>query len=392
MMTTKKNNVNKGEVIKKLGIYVHIPFCEKKCDYCNFISFCKSDVHKAHYVNALLKEIELQAKEYKSYVIDTIFVGGGTPTCLLDGQILKIIKQIKAHFVVCKNAEITIECNPNTLTETKLEEFKEAGVNRLSIGLQTYSNKLLKLIGRLHTKKQFDNAIKLAKQKGFENINVDLILGIPTQNMNNLKHELKHLLKLKINHISAYGLIVEENTKLAQNLKNNVYKLPSENLQVKMYDYTKKYLYKYGLKMYEVSNFAKHGYESKHNLKYWTNGEYLGLGLNSSSYVNLTRWKNTDNLEEYIKSIKNNIIIKNELEIIDISSQIEECIMLSLRTSVGIDLNDFKNRFGFNLLEKKSDDIEALKNSNLIAVNSNYLYCTDLGFKLLNQVILALLD
>ncbi len=382
-------NVQQKEL---LGIYVHIPFCEKKCDYCDFISFCKNDEYKSKYVNALLKEISFTSSSYKNYVIDTIFIGGGTPTCLPNGEIFKIISQIKKCFNVSKNAEITVECNPNSLTSEKLDEFKIANVNRLSVGLQAYNNRLLKLIGRLHTKKQFDKAINLAKQKGFQNINADLILGIPTQKMHHIKKELRHLIKLKLPHISAYGLIVEENTKLCQNLNKGIYKLPSEELQVKMYDFTKEYLKKHGVEMYEVSNFAKQGYESKHNLKYWTDNEYLGLGLTSSSYINSTRWKNTDNFENYFKQIELKTLEKCELEHVDVNSQIEECVMLGLRTKNGISLSAFESKFGFDLLTKKKTEIKTLIDNNLIKIKGDNLFCTDQGFKLLNQVILALID
>ncbi|MBR4124111.1 MAG: radical SAM protein, partial [Clostridia bacterium] len=185
---------------KLLGLYVHIPFCERKCDYCNFVSFCMSDSKKTEYVSALIKEIELQAKLYADYSVDTIFIGGGTPTTLPAGEISKILFAIKQNFDVQKNCEISIECNPNSLTLEKLKEYKDVGITRLSVGLQAYNNRLLKLIGRLHNKKQFNYAIKNAKACGFENINVDLILGLPTQKMHHIKKELKQLTKLGIKH------------------------------------------------------------------------------------------------------------------------------------------------------------------------------------------------
>ena len=389
---SKKTAKKQQKTQKMLGIYIHIPFCEKKCDYCNFVSFCKSNDEKISYIEALKKEIVLQSSSFCDYIVDTIFVGGGTPSCLFDGAIKDIFDCLKNNFKISKDCETTIECNPNSITETKLEEYKSVGVNRLSVGLQVYDDKLLKLIGRLHTKKQFDDAIKLCKNAGFENINVDLILGIPKQKMHSVKKELSHLTKLGINHISAYGLIVEENTKLAKNLENNVYKLPSEKLQVKMYDYTKKYLQKHEIFRYEVSNFAKVGFESKHNLKYWNNGEYLGLGLTSSSYVDCKRWKNTDDFNQYICKINKNILPKEEVELIDKNEQIEECIMLSLRTAKGIDLKQFEKQFGFDLLVKKRKEIEFLQEQNFVQIQNNQFFCTDLGFKLLNQVILSLID
>ena len=384
---------------KNIGLYVHIPFCEKKCDYCNFVSFCKSDDDKLKYMNALEKEIVLQGEKFSKleYIVDTIFVGGGTPSVLQNGEIERLISNLRKHFDVDKNAEITIECNPNSLTIQKLQEFKSAGVNRLSIGLQAYNDNLLKLIGRLHTKKQFDMAIKNAKQVGFENINVDLILGIPKQKICDVKKEIKHLIKLGATHISAYGLIVEENTKLDYNLKNAVYKLPKESTSIKMYDIVLKMLKRKGIFRYEVSNFAKVGYECKHNLKYWTDKEYLGLGVVSSSYIQNKRWKNTDNFLKYCEFFEINSKGKTDLseiiedeEILDLNAKIEELIMLSLRTKDGIDLIDFEKQFGVDLLKKKKAEIEELSKNKFIEIKNNRLLCTDAGFKLLNQIIVML--
>ena len=377
---------------KNLGLYVHIPFCEKKCDYCNFVSFCMPNSKKIEYVSALLKEIEQQGENFKDYSVDTIFIGGGTPTTLPAGEISKILFAIKQNFNIQKNCEISIECNPNSLTLEKLKEYKKVGITRLSIGLQAYSNRLLKLIGRLHTKKQFNQAIKNAKDCGFENINVDLILGLPTQKMHHIKKELKHLTKLGIKHISAYGLIVEENTKLFYNLKQKKYTLPKEELQVKMYDYTNKYLQKHNIHRYEVSNFATTGYECKHNLKYWSNKEYLGLGAVSSSYIGNVRWKNTDNVDEYIKSVKEKKLQKYEQEILTKEDNIEEIIMLSLRTQKGIDLAMLKQQFGYDLQQEKKQQIENFINQNLLTIKNNYLSCTDAGFKLLNAIVLELVS
>lgn len=386
-------------MINYIGLYVHIPFCEKKCDYCNFVSFCCGNKEKEKYVSALQNEIEIQGKIYskKNYVVDTIFIGGGTPTTMLDGQIELITRKIKQCFVVDKNAEVTIECNPNSLTREKLVEFKNCGINRLSIGLQTYNDRLLKLIGRLHTKKQFDNSIKLAKSFGFDNINVDIMLGLPNQKMSDVKRTIKHLKKLDIQHISAYGLIVEDSTKLKKNLDNNLYSLPSEDIATKMYDWTNKYLKKHKIFRYEVSNFSKVGFECKHNLKYWQDKEYLGLGVVSSSYVENTRWKNVDSLAIYQKAFENvsKIDLDNlpleDVEKLDKQSKIEECIMLSLRTAKGIDLQKFQSDFGFDLRVKKQKKIDELVESGFIKIENNFLFCTDVGFKLLNQIILELI-
>lgn len=376
---------------KKLGLYIHIPFCEKKCDYCNFVSYCKNDHEKLLYLQNLLKEISLQGIKYKEYEIDTIFIGGGTPTTMPNGAINKLLMGIYQNFNVLENAEITIECNPNSLTVAKLKEYKKSKINRLSIGLQCYNDNLLKLIGRLHNKKQFDIAFFYAKLFGFKNISVDLILGVPNQKFRHIKKEIKHLLKLGVNHISAYGLIVEDNTKLSENLTLNKYKLPSEKLQLKMYDYVKTKLEKNNINRYEVSNFAKPGLESKHNLKYWTDGEYLGLGVVSSSYVNNMRWKNTDSLQVYNESLQNNIIAIEEQEVLTLAEKVEEALMLGLRLQKGINLNNFKEDFNIDLLKEKQTEINQLLNDNLIVIQNGYLHCTDNGFNVLNQIILQLI-
>lgn len=378
--------------MKKIGLYIHIPFCEKKCDYCNFVSFCKPIESKLQYIDCLIKEISMQSVKFEDYEVDSIFIGGGTPSCLPFGAINKIMNAVYRNFKVLTSAEITIECNPNSLSFQKFQEFKKARINRLSIGLQTYNNKLLKLIGRLHTKKQFDDAIRHAKIMGFKNISADIILGIPKQTLFDVKWEIRHLLKLGLNHISAYGLIVEDGTILSENLKNGKYKLPSERTQVKMYDYVLRTLKNHGINRYEVSNFAKPGYESRHNLKYWTNQEYLGLGLTSSSYISGIRWKNTDNFDDYLLQVNNGKIEKYEKETLSAEDLIEERIMLSLRTSKGIDLEQFKKDFGFDLLQKKHSQIETLKNGKFVEISDGRLFCTDAGFKVLNQIILNLVD
>ena len=375
---------------KSLGIYIHIPFCEKKCDYCNFVSYCLPKQTQVEYAKSVIREVQMKGSKFKDYEVDTIFFGGGTPSCMPDGTISMILQAIYQNFSVKKDAEITIECNPNSLTVPKLNEYKKVGINRLSIGLQAYSNKLLKLVGRLHSKKQFDEAFSLARDIGFKNINVDLILGLPGQTLHNVKRELHHLKRLNVDHISAYGLIVEENTKLFKNLQQKVYKLPSEDKQLKMYRYTKMYLKKNGVFRYEVSNFAKRGFECEHNKKYWTEKEYLGIGAVASSFAHGERWKNTDNIKKYIDDISKNKVEREEVEQIDKQNMIEETIMLSLCTVCGIDLSKFENDFGFDILKNKKSEIAELQKEQLIQIKDGHLSCTDRGFEVLNQIVLQL--
>lgn len=375
---------------RKVGLYVHIPFCESKCNYCNFISFKSDDETKEKYVIALLEEMQMYKEKLKDCVVDTIFLGGGTPSCLRPKAIKNILNYITNNFNVESDAEITIECNPNSVTAEKLSEYKLAGVNRLSIGLQAYNNKLLKLIGRIHTTEDFDNAIKMAKRFGFENINVDLLLGLPKQKMYDVIFELKHLTKLKIPHISCYGLIVEENTKLSDDLAKKVYSLPTEEKAVKMYDYTLNFLKKNEILRYEVSNFAKKGYESKHNLKYWTMQEYVGFGLSSHSFFDGERWENVSTLGDYFEKINNGNVPVNTIEKEDIQSLKEEYIMTGLRKQVGISLDEYEKFFGEDLLIVKSKQLANLLELNLIDIRDDRLLATDKGFEFLNQIILEL--
>ena len=375
---------------QNIGIYVHIPFCEKKCDYCNFISFKTDDETKEKYVEYLLKEIGFFADKLKDYQIDTIFIGGGTPSTLRHNAIRNILNYITNNFDVASDAEITIEANPNSLTKEKLSEYKLAGVNRLSVGLQTYNDKLLKLIGRIHTCKEFDEAIKKAKSLGFENISADILLGLPTQKMRDVKNTLKHLLKLNLKHISAYGLIVEENTPLSKNLEKNIYSLPSEKLSLKMYEKTASILKKHGINRYEVSNFSKAGFESKHNLKYWTMQEYIGFGLSAHSFFDGKRWENTSNLNEYFDALDNNNLPQSQVEAENIESLKEEFVMTELRKENGFSLKKYENFFGTDILIEKQNAIAKLLNLGLISVENERLFATEKGFEVLNQIILEL--
>ncbi len=376
--------------MRKLGIYVHVPFCESKCAYCNFISFKSDEETKEKYVFALIKEMEMYKEKLKDCVIDTIFFGGGTPSCLRPKSVKNILNYITNNFNVESDAEITIECNPNSITREKLSEYKLAGVNRLSIGLQAYNNKLLKLIGRIHTIDDFDRAIKNAKSMGFENINVDLLLGLPKQKMYDVAFELKHLIKLNIPHFSCYGLIVEENTKLCRDLENKVYSLPSEENSVKMYNYTLNFLKKHGIFRYEVSNFAKKGFESKHNLKYWTMQEYVGFGLASHSFFDNERWENASKLNEYFTLIESGQLPRISLEKETNESLKEEFLMTGLRKQSGISLDEYEKMFNEDLLISKQTEISKLFDEQLVDIKDGRLFATDKGFEFLNQIILNL--
>ena len=285
----------------EIGIYVHIPFCKKKCDYCDFISYCNKDNLIEKYVEAMKKEIESQNIKPE---ITTIYIGGGTPSYIDSKYIIQIINKIKEKNV-SPNAEITIEVNPGTVTMEKLEDYRSCGINRISIGLQSTNNTLLKEIGRIHDFKQFLETYKMAKKVGFKNINVDLMLGLPNQRIKDLKESLEQILKLKPKHVSVYSLIVEDGTPIANKIEKGELQLPDEELERNMYWFVKNTLELNGYKHYEISNFAKKGYESKHNLNCWNQKEYIGIGVAAHSYRDITRYSNTENIEEYIKNVNN---------------------------------------------------------------------------------------
>ena len=374
--------------MENLSLYIHIPFCESKCYYCNFVSTKATEEEKKKYVDYLIKEIEINSN--KDYLVTSIFIGGGTPSCLKAGEISRILNAIYNNFVVEANCEITIECNPNSFTSLKAEEYKKCKINRISFGLQSSNNKLLKLINRVHSKKDFINAINLARSCGFNNLSADILLGIPNQKICDVKNTLKLLIKLKINHISCYSLILEENTKLYKLVHENKLKLPSEEKTIKMYDLSVDYLKKHRIYRYEVSNFAKKGFECMHNLTYWNLGNYLGLGLNSHSKINNIRFENFEGFNDYYEAINKNLKpIKNSYNLSS-GEQKEEFIMLGLRKSAGINLNDYFNLFNERLEIVKAKEINFLLKNNFIHLINDNLMATDLGFKVLNQIIIRL--
>lgn len=277
--------------MKEIGIYVHIPFCKQKCKYCDFVSFANKFEIQEKYINTVLKEVENCEK--KDFKVNTIYFGGGTPSLLESNLIIKVLNKIKEKFEVKENAEITIEVNPGTVNKKKLEQYKNNGFNRISIGLQSANNDILKTIGRIHTFEEFEECFEFAKEVGFKNINVDLMLALPTQKMEDLKDSLNKVISLKPNHISLYSLILEEGTILEKEVIEGLYVLPDDDVERKMYNLTKKILEKSGYVHYEISNFAKKGFESQHNLNCWNQEEYLGFGLAAHSYFDKKRFSNT---------------------------------------------------------------------------------------------------
>ena len=376
--------------MKELGIYIHIPFCKRKCYYCDFVSYANKEEKIQEYIKCLQKEIEIESEKYKNeeYEITTIYIGGGTPSFIEASYIERIINTIKQNYKLYENPEITIEVNPGTINEEKIKKYKDIGINRISIGLQTTKDNLLKQIGRIHTYEEFLNCYKIVKKIGIDNINVDLMLGLPNQTLEDLKESLIEVINLKPNHISLYSLILEENTKLEKMVNRKELDLPSEDIERNMYWETKKILEQNGYIHYEISNFSKKGYESKHNLNCWNQKEYLGFGVAAHSYIKNKRYCNTNNIEEYIKNVQNGKILNNRT-ICEIQNKIEEqkeYMLLGLRKIQGLDIQEFKNKFIDNPIYIFHKELEKLVKEELIEVDLNQIKLTSKGLDFANLV------
>ena len=373
--------------MKDIGIYIHIPFCKSKCAYCDFCSFAGMENLIEQYIQCLIKELEnkLTKEEYK---VKTIYFGGGTPSYINEKYIGEIIAEIKNNSSLDNEIEITLEANPGTITQRKLEKYFEYGINRLSIGLQTSNNKILKSIGRIHKYKDFENAINMAKEVGFTNISSDIIIGLPGQTIYDVEESINKLVELNLNHISVYSLIMEEKTPLYISYENGEIELPDEELERYMYWYAKRRLEEAGFVHYEISNFAKPGYYAKHNLDCWSQKEYLGFGLSASSYENNTRYSNIKDLSKYIKNIESNNCKKNIIveEKQDVEAQMKEYMMLGFRKILGVDITKFEKKFGVNPLVKYKDVLEKLLVEQLIEYSAEYLRLSKKGIDFANMV------
>lgn len=401
--------------IKEIGLYIHIPFCKHKCYYCDFVSYANKKKFFKKYVECVKKEIGKYARENRimsehglepKYVIKTIYIGGGTPSLIDEEYIEDILKSIRENFEITSNLEenyeaqdeeiknynsqieTTIEVNPGTVTKEKLQKYLECGINRLSIGLQAVQDNLLKEIGRIHTFEDFQNVYKCAREVGFENINVDLMIGLPNQTLDDVKESTKKVMDLKPEHISVYSLILEENTKLEDMVIKGKLELPDDEIERKMYWYVKKALEKHKYIHYEISNFARPGFESKHNSDCWNQNEYIGIGAAASSFMNNARYENTSDLEEYISNIENDKPSKNiQLqELLDDESKIDEYMMLSLRKISGVNISEFKRKFNQNPIIRYNKILEKLIKEELIEIDGNNIRLSSKGIDLANLV------
>ncbi len=367
--------------MKELGVYIHIPFCKQKCYYCDFVSFPNQEELQKEYFKALKKEISEFFTKNNQYKISTIYIGGGTPSFVEAYFIKDILKQIPNNTA----NEITIEINPGTVNKEKLEIYRESGINRLSIGLQSTNNELLKQIGRIHNFEDFLKTYNLAREIGFNNINVDLMIGFPNQKITDIKDSLEKIIDLGPEHISVYSLIVEENTKLYDQIETGKLILPSEEEERNMYWYVKNYLELNGFNHYEISNFSKRGFESKHNMDCWKQKEYIGFGLAAHSYIDGIRFSNTTNLQKYceIENFYESRIIQEEQN--DFAKK-QEFMLLGLRLIDGVNIGKFKEKFGENPIFVFKKEFARLVEQGLINIDGNTIKLTNRGIDLANIV------
>lgn len=396
-----------------LEIYIHIPFCVKKCDYCDFLSAPADLETKEKYVEALINEIKLNKNKMSEYVVDTVFIGGGTPSLLEENQISKIMSVLRDNCNMSENPEITIECNPGTITESKLLEYKKSGINRISFGLQSANDEELKSIGRIHNYAGFLESYNLARKCGFDNINVDLMSALPGQTLKSYEATLNKVVRLEPEHISAYSLIVEENTLMYDRVKKAQIKginiLPDEESERKMYYLTNNILRSNGYRKYEISNYSKPGKECKHNIGYWQRKEYLGFGIGAASLYKENRYNNISDINKYIEVLTNNIkensinnvgnssevenqvnilnsIVKNLQQLTE-RDRMEEFMFLGLRMMEGVSMEKFERYFGKPYMEVYGKVQERMEDKRFLINDNGYVKLTEFGIDLSNYVM-----
>lgn len=369
--------------MKEMSLYIHIPFCKQKCLYCDFPSYAGKESLINEYIRALNEEILRKCSKYK---IASIFVGGGTPSYLNEINLESLLNTI--NLLDFKDEfEFTIECNPGTLNEEKLALMKNYNVNRISMGLQTTNDNILKEIGRIHSFEEFKKNYNQARKAGFENINVDLMFGLPNQSMKDWKVSLEDVMSLEPDHISAYSLIIEEGTCFYNLYNNDKLNIPNEEEERSMYLFTKGFLKDYGYNQYEISNYAKVNKECFHNKVYWKCNEYLGLGVSASSFVDEKRFKNIDDIKIYIEKINNNEDVTEEIHVNNINDDMEEFMFMGLRMIEGINLKIFKKRFGKDVFDIYDEVIKNNIKKGLLVVDSEKLYLSEKGIELSNYVM-----
>ena len=399
---------------RELELYVHIPFCVKKCAYCDFLSAPAGEREIRAYTDALIREIRARGENHKDYRVRTVFLGGGTPSVLSGEDAARIFRALKKSFDIAENPEITLEVNPGTVTEEKTAAWKNAGINRISIGLQSVNDRELKMLGRIHTFREFLNTWKLVRRAGFNNVSIDLISAIPGQTVQSWERTLRTVAELGPEHISAYSLIIEEGTAFytlygdgKENAGDSSFPpLPDEDEDREIYQRTASVLNEYGYHRYEISNYAREGYECRHNLGYWERKEYLGLGLGASSLIRECRFHNTADMEKYMhvygsggkaaegeensacscmKTDEQNSTLE-EIEKLSVEDQMEEFMFLGLRKTAGISPEDFRRSFDRNIMDVYGEKLIKLEKQGLIRNSGARIRLTERGTDISNYV------
>ena len=372
---------------KDLGLYVHIPFCVRKCEYCDFLSWSAGEEEREQYVNALLSEIESYRDFVKGYRVSTIFVGGGTPSVLRPKQMERILQKIYEVFELEKRPEITIEVNPGTVDEEKLQCYKANGVNRLSMGLQSVKDEKLRLLGRIHTYQEFAESYELARKVGFDNISIDLISSVPGQTLQEWKEELEIAAVQNPEHISVYQLIIEEGTPFYEKYAEHPELLPDEETSREIYLWTGRFLKEAGYEQYEISNYAKPGKESRHNLKYWERGDYLGLGLGAASMVRNIRMSNTKNMKTYLERCDKPKTMREDVQFLEEPRQMEEFMFLGLRKTRGVSKKEFRRIFGREMDMVYEKALHKCLENGMLLEHKDRIFLSEEGTLLSNMVL-----
>ena len=368
----------------EIGVYIHIPFCKRKCYYCDFVSYPEKYELQEKYIDKVIQEIEENKKILQDNNVTTIYIGGGTPSSIKPELIKRILNEIYNYTEINNIKEITIEVNPGTATKNNLQLYKNCGINRISIGLQSTNNDILNKIGRIHNFNQFLDTYKWTREAGFKNINVDLMIGIPNQTLDDVKTSLEKVVSLKPEHISVYSLIVEDETPMKKLIESGKLKLPDEEDERNQYKYTKNFLELNGYKHYEISNFAKPGFESKHNLNCWEQKQYIGLGVAAHSYINGVRYSNTISLEEYLNKDSKDIKEIHETQTID--DMKKEYMLLGLRKIDGVQISKFEEKFGENPIYLFKNELKKLIQEGLLIIDLDNIKLTEKGLDLANIV------
>lgn len=379
--------------MKPLSLYIHIPFCEQKCNYCDFLSFSAEEAEKAAYMRALTEELSaaslIYGREAGTWEVISVYFGGGTPSVIATEEIAGIMELLRTRFQMSADCEVSIEVNPGTVTGEKLSAYRNAGINRLSIGCQSMQDEELQLLGRIHTKAEFIETFHAARNAGFDNINIDLMSALPDQKYDDYMDSVAQVVDLHPEHISAYALIIEEGTPFYEEYSDEI---RDEDLDLQMYMETNKFLSAHGYERYEISNYARRdsgdiSRRCRHNVVYWKRGDYLGTGLGASSLIDEVRFRNTEDLDTYIAAGGNPDTLHEDIEVLNFHARMEEFMFLGLRMTEGISMKAFEATFHHPIRRIYAHAIDDLTEEGLLAVEGDTIRLTDTGINVSNYAL-----